>query len=507
MPYNRDLGIIYYDSPTDPNLGVSIADVQSVCPVTIKRTVNGVEERRSSSDVGVLCGGKVGNTVPDNQGGTAWTIASRVNINKWATFKPMPTGSVVQIYRNATAPYGLRTIYQRVNPYTGAVSPSTNTTFATAIEALRLSILGGQSNPFLDDLVMYVPPEGQDGSAYRLTDFVCTQSVRGTNPIKGQRLKHGYKRAAILRYGYHDQGGVYHGLIGRSLGVNSNGEIVADGNQNIDQTATEVWGENFYDLDTRLNWAKTYDDENSLCVLDWLDAMYSIRGINLHRAVCLFTNDMIEQSGFVAVGIIPWAAGSGSWANAIMGDPTRVWHCVEFLTNAPVTSDFAPISSWNNNAAYSWMFIPGLISKNLHVAGSDPYLIGAEFLYADTNQFSPYGFNLFVKIRSMGLNTELKVFVSTSPNPDSIYDYVMNRVWSFTVTSVGQYNIYGSVATNICPSDITSGNYRKFNEVFTVGATYYICIWGQANATDSSQRVIWSQSAVATRDDMLQIVY
>ena len=80
---------IIVDTSTDPDTGVAIADIQRLVPVTISRTVNGSTERRSSSDLGVLCGGQVGDTVPDNQGGQAWQITSRIDINMWAKFKPV----------------------------------------------------------------------------------------------------------------------------------------------------------------------------------------------------------------------------------------------------------------------------------------------------------------------------------------------------------------------------------------------------------------------------------
>ena len=86
MPHAN--GMIYIDQSTDPDLGVSIADIQSVVPVTIKRTVNGVTESRSSSDLGTLAGSSVGDTVRDNGGGQSWTVSSRIEINKWARYKP-----------------------------------------------------------------------------------------------------------------------------------------------------------------------------------------------------------------------------------------------------------------------------------------------------------------------------------------------------------------------------------------------------------------------------------
>lgn len=86
MPVSNRM--IYIDTSTDPDLGVSIADIQSLVPVTIKRTVSGVTERRNSSDLGTLAGSSVGDTIRDNAGGQSWTVASRVEINKWARYKP-----------------------------------------------------------------------------------------------------------------------------------------------------------------------------------------------------------------------------------------------------------------------------------------------------------------------------------------------------------------------------------------------------------------------------------
>ena len=87
MPY--DDGIIYVDTSTDPDRGVEIADIQKVVPATIKRTVNGVTEARSSSDLGVLAGTSVGDEVPDNQGGAKWRVSSRIEINPMAKYKPV----------------------------------------------------------------------------------------------------------------------------------------------------------------------------------------------------------------------------------------------------------------------------------------------------------------------------------------------------------------------------------------------------------------------------------
>lgn len=89
MPYDRDLGLIYVDETTTPHRGVEIADVQRAVPVTLKRTVNGVTEAKSSSDLGVLINKIAGNVVEDNAGGARWTVSSRIDINPMAKYKPV----------------------------------------------------------------------------------------------------------------------------------------------------------------------------------------------------------------------------------------------------------------------------------------------------------------------------------------------------------------------------------------------------------------------------------
>ena len=53
---------------------VEIADLQRVVGVVLQRTVSGTTQRIISGDLGVLAGAAVGDTVPDNAGGTAWTV-------------------------------------------------------------------------------------------------------------------------------------------------------------------------------------------------------------------------------------------------------------------------------------------------------------------------------------------------------------------------------------------------------------------------------------------------
>lgn len=77
---------------------VSIYDVMQAVPVTLSAIVGGTTVYASSNDVGVLCGGQVGDTITgtytDPTTGTVttnvtWTIVSRVNINIWSIYKPV----------------------------------------------------------------------------------------------------------------------------------------------------------------------------------------------------------------------------------------------------------------------------------------------------------------------------------------------------------------------------------------------------------------------------------
>ena len=69
---------------------VSIFDVKSVVPVALRRTntSTGQIETISSSDLGVLCGASVGDTIPATDGNGSWTVLSRTEVNMWARYKP-----------------------------------------------------------------------------------------------------------------------------------------------------------------------------------------------------------------------------------------------------------------------------------------------------------------------------------------------------------------------------------------------------------------------------------
>ena len=68
---------------------VEIADIQRVAGVVLQRTVGGVTQRKISGEIGVLASAVEGDTIPDDAGGTAWTVVSRIPINVWAKYKPV----------------------------------------------------------------------------------------------------------------------------------------------------------------------------------------------------------------------------------------------------------------------------------------------------------------------------------------------------------------------------------------------------------------------------------
>ena len=73
---------------------VEVADLQRLVGVVIQRTVGGVTQRNISGDIGVMAGASVGDTVPDDAGGTAWTVVSRTEINKMAKYKPIRNSKI-----------------------------------------------------------------------------------------------------------------------------------------------------------------------------------------------------------------------------------------------------------------------------------------------------------------------------------------------------------------------------------------------------------------------------
>lgn len=141
---------------------VSIADVQKCVPVLLKRTntSTGQVERRSSCDLGVLCSAQTGNQVTARDGKGTWTVESRVEINKWAWYKPIDFTKVGMLTESdrQTKYYGL---FFRENTDAESLLKSTSPTVdlfnAAAASSYEWS---------------YIPPKGGAASPYRLTDFV-----------------------------------------------------------------------------------------------------------------------------------------------------------------------------------------------------------------------------------------------------------------------------------------------------------------------------------------------
>lgn len=145
MAYND--GIIYVDTSTDPDTGVGISDLRKAVPVTLTRTVEGVTEKRSSCDLGVLAAAKVGDSVPDSDGGAAWTVTSRIDINPMAKHKPVRHSKV---------------------------APLTDSEFKTVVYGLVAGSAFNASDPNPDNTWTYNRPRGKQGSVFepfRITDF------------------------------------------------------------------------------------------------------------------------------------------------------------------------------------------------------------------------------------------------------------------------------------------------------------------------------------------------
>lgn len=431
----------------------------------------------------------IGNSSPDIA-----VLMQANTINKWATFKPHPYGTVVGIGVDGSAPFGVRTLYRNINPSSGAMGATT--TLQQAIEALS-----SPSNLFYNDLAIRIPPSGGTNRAFRLTDFVSTQHVRAPGEQRGIQSIHGYVHNASEQFGCYDNLGVYYG-INRAIGIDSDGYIVADSNQSIDGDIINIMA-NYPRLETRLTYGR--DIDNNLCILDWLEDMFALSSeVVLHRGIVLWTTDAGSDEYYYAVQTIPWAAQSPSIADHIKGLTGAKWHCVEFLTTRDIntSTDFQLLSNWSYNSNLKdWMFIPGFIYHDLYVGNNNPYNVGAYFIRAEV---SPYinKFNLQMRVTNLGANSSVSVFLSSSPNPGSPVDMLNNSYK--TVSATGDVYLYGAANSGITmyPSDSQQSTGR-FDQVFTVGNTYYLHIWGKLNPSDSSQTVIWTQPLVAMASDML----
>lgn len=91
---------------------VEVADLQRLVPVTIQRTVSGSTSKKASGDIGVFAGANIGDSVPDNGGGTDWTVTNRVDINPMSKYKPVRYNKIAaltnQEFADPNVRYGLR---------------------------------------------------------------------------------------------------------------------------------------------------------------------------------------------------------------------------------------------------------------------------------------------------------------------------------------------------------------------------------------------------------------
>ena len=149
---------------------VSIEDLMQVLPVTLKRTVNGTVQTKTSSDLGVIIGADVGDSVPSMDGLGSWTVDSRVNINIWAKYKPVRLNTLFTNTAdqwdsaNNTWKSGA-TWWKGFGDTIGGIAPFRNATLSNVINAY-----GNHANDPLNGWVYY-SPTGTTQSPYRDTDF------------------------------------------------------------------------------------------------------------------------------------------------------------------------------------------------------------------------------------------------------------------------------------------------------------------------------------------------
>ena len=163
MAYNTNTGKI-----TAP---VGLSDLMAMVPVLLRRTVGGVVQTVNSNDVGVLCGALTGDTVPAMDGSGSWTVLSRVNINKWAKYKPVIWPNVDTVtsgqWNPTTGKWTSGATWWKAGGGCGMTIPQ-STIFGTDITnqnsfiyKLTHSLLGWP----------YARPTGGAQAPYRLTDF------------------------------------------------------------------------------------------------------------------------------------------------------------------------------------------------------------------------------------------------------------------------------------------------------------------------------------------------
>lgn len=163
---------------------VSIADVARAVPVTLKRTNSstGQTERRSSRDLGVLCGASIGDTITASDGKGNWTVESRGEINKWSKYKPVKLGKISTVDEwNASS----NAWKSDATWFTGVIgNVASNSRYGMNFPLYSVS--SGSMSDFCTKLIdaenknmrwTYQKPTGGTNFPFRLTDFAGYQQV------------------------------------------------------------------------------------------------------------------------------------------------------------------------------------------------------------------------------------------------------------------------------------------------------------------------------------------
>lgn len=365
MPVSN--GRIYVDTTVTPNIGVSIADVQRLVPVTIKRTVNGVEERRSSGDEGVLCGGSVGDTVQDNAGGTAWTISARIEVNPLSRFKPVSLPVFPQASYNMLSGinFGLQLLSNNIN--WGSGDGATLGKFVSNVCEYVRYCNGSNSNFFngwnKEGNFKYVKPRGGQNSVYRIHDFVCKE-----NPYN-----YGYYHKADWSWGPWSDLSLVLGA-GMHLGTIHIDEEMASGDSKPLPDDTAILQE------CRRIVTSIPSSGGKVAFLCVSAAELAANNMDAartwYRGVILV--DATGQDYFLAIGSIPW----GEWKNGSSEYPIAgEWTRIEFYTTLSPTNYKSAVGRYNLSAACDCLAIPGFKGQVVIDAGN----YGIIF-QADTNE-------------------------------------------------------------------------------------------------------------------------
>ena len=183
---------------------VTIEDLMALVWVRLKRTVNGVEQTILSSDLGVLCGAKIGDTVPAHDNLGSWTVIDRVYPNKWARYHPMRYNTIPYITHAKRKEYHFGLDVPFCNAY-AAIG-----WHACCMNTMVFDIIYGETYVGWEYLMPRGDrtPQGGIKEYYRLLDFVRIPTD-DTDPFYGTQTTRGYNHKAPIPFGaYMSAGGI-----------------------------------------------------------------------------------------------------------------------------------------------------------------------------------------------------------------------------------------------------------------------------------------------------------